>query len=58
MMFFIFSIFKEQIVGYLKPHLPLVVHMYNQKFFTLKTFPYTTTFYAWIGALDYYCVVS
>ncbi len=42
----------------LDPHLPLVVGMYNQKFFTLENFPYTTTFDAWIGAAIHYGVIA
>ncbi len=42
----------------LNPHLPLVVGMYNQKFFTLENFPYTTTFVAWIGAPNDYGVIA
>jgi hypothetical protein len=32
--------------------------MYNQKFFTLENFPYTTTFDAWIGAAIVYGVIA
>jgi len=40
----------------INPHLPLVVGMFSQKFFTLENFPCTTTFDALIGGIDrYWC---
>jgi hypothetical protein len=53
-LFFLFNIFEEQVATTLNPYLPLVVGMYNQFFYVLKTFPYVATFDAWIGATNHY----
>ncbi len=45
---------KNKLQATLDPHLPLVVGMYCQNFYTLKTFPYATAFDAWIGVADCY----
>jgi hypothetical protein len=44
---------KNKLWATLDPHLPLVVGMCSQFFNILETFPYATTFDAWIGAT--YC---
>jgi hypothetical protein len=45
---------KNKLQAMLNLHLPLVVGMYSQKIYTLKTFPYVVTFDAWIGAGNHY----
>jgi hypothetical protein len=45
---------KNKLRATLNPYLPLVVGMYNQFFYVLKTFPYVATFDAWIGATNRY----
>jgi hypothetical protein len=32
--------------------------MYNQKFFTLETFPYNATFDAWVGPAERYVILA
>jgi hypothetical protein len=45
---------KNKLQATLDLHLPLVVGMHCQKRKNLKTFPYATTFDAWIGVADRY----
>ncbi len=54
----ILAILKSKLWISLNPHVPLVVGMYNQKFFTLEIFPYATKFDAWIGGIDCYGVIA
>jgi hypothetical protein len=45
---------KNKLQATLNPYLPLVVGMYNQFFYILKTFPYVATFDASIGTTNCY----
>jgi hypothetical protein len=49
---------KSKLRTNLDPHLPLGVGMYNQKFFTLETFPYNATFDAWVGPAERYVILA
>jgi hypothetical protein len=48
---------KSKLRATLDPHLPLVVGLYSQKAFTLKSFSYVATFDAWIGTSDCYNIL-
>jgi len=52
--FSFFAFLKNKLRATLDPHLPLVVGMYCQIFYTLETFPYDATFDAWIGVANHY----
>ncbi len=45
--FSLVSFLKNKLHNHLNPHLELVVVMYYQKFFTLKNFPYQTSYDLW-----------
>jgi hypothetical protein len=49
---------KSKLQATLDPHLPLVVGMYNQKFFYFRKFLYIATFDPWIGAIDHYNILA
>ncbi len=52
--FSILAFLKNKLQVTLDPHLPLVVGMHCQIFYTLKTFPYAIPFDAWIGVANHY----
>jgi hypothetical protein len=52
------AFFKSKVQATLDPHLPLFVGMYSQKNFTLKSFPYVATFYAWVGVTNCYDILA
>jgi hypothetical protein len=49
---------KSKLQVTLDPRLPLVVGMYNQKFFILESFSYIATFDPWIRATDHYNILA
>jgi hypothetical protein len=45
------SFLKSKLHNHLNPHLHPIVALYAQRFFTLNTFPYATTFESWANVM-------